>query len=202
MYMGSSYITLNYDLSSSYGNIAMSGTWSGTFTVDFESPNNANDMSINVYSATQVIPTLICNGKVRYNNNYNFTIGTLQIEAGKTFTFRYSYTLYITNIVSNGTGVSEANLQSTSAGTAFTLSKANGTVRPSEIAIKDCAATGGAQFRAIDSTNVSGNSGWEFISENDTTVSAKAKIVALGIQRPPQPRLISPYPRQSKRQAL
>lgn len=56
-------------------------------------------------------------------------------------------------------------LESSSAGTAATLSKASGTVSVSTLSIKDSAATGGATFQAYTvngNTDVSGNTGWIF----------------------------------------
>ena len=45
-----------------------------------------------------------------------------------------------------------------------TLSVASGSVTSTNVTIKDNHAGGGATFTAIDSVNVSGNTGWNFVS--------------------------------------
>lgn len=52
--------------------------------------------------------------------------------------------------------------RSTVAGSAATLSKSSGTIGVEYCSIKDSTATGGASFWAINSTSVSGNTGWNF----------------------------------------
>ena len=87
------------------------------------------------------------------SNFANLTIGS-----GVTVNFQHGATQTITTSFSaNG-----ATLQSDSAGSAFTLSKSLGTVTVYNAKIKDSAAGGGASWKAVNSTNVSGNSGWVF----------------------------------------
>lgn len=62
-----------------------------------------------------------------------------------------------------GTAGNLMTLQSTSAGNAWTVSVASGTVNSNYLSLKDSTATGGATFYAgPNSTNVSGNTGWIF----------------------------------------
>ena len=79
---------------------------------------------------------------------------TIRLTAGSTQT--------VTTFSASGTSGNVVTLDSSSAGTAATLSKASGTVNASYMSIKDSAATGGATWNALNSTDVSGNSGWVF----------------------------------------
>jgi len=80
---------------------------------------------------------------------------TLTFYAGRTYT--------VTNFNVSGTAGNLVTLQSTAAGTRFSLSKASGTVSVDYLSIKDSNATGGAAWYAgTHSTNVSNNLGWTF----------------------------------------
>lgn len=84
-----------------------------------------------------------------------------------------------------GTAGSLIDWQSTSAGTASTISVASGTVSTDYISLKDSAATGGARFFAgANSTNVSGNSGWVF--------SAPVRNLSFPLDSPIRPRFFAP----------
>lgn len=72
-------------------------------------------------------------------------------------------------------------IESTSAGSAATLSKSSGTVTVAYCSIKDSTATGGATWNATSSTNVSGNTGWNFIAAG-FTLAADAGSFALNGQ--------------------
>jgi hypothetical protein len=93
----------------------------------------------------------------------DMTIDTLIIDAGKTLTLTAGTAQVITSLTANGSTENLITIQSSSAGNAATISKASGTATVSYCSIKDIAATGGATFEAIDSVDVSGNTGWEFI---------------------------------------
>jgi hypothetical protein len=102
---------------------------------------------------------------IAQNNTYaNFTNTvqpcTVRFNAGSVQTF--------TNFSLSGTAGNLVTLDTTSAGSAATLSKASGSVSPSYLSIKDSAATGGASWRAapgLGNINVSGNSGWIFANK-------------------------------------
>ena len=93
-----------------------------------------------------------------FNNLYVNTAGDatgLRIQAGTTQT--------ITGLLStNGSTGNLAKMWSSSAGTAFTLTKSAGINSVEYMSIKDSTATGGAFWAAKDSDNVSGNTGWVF----------------------------------------
>ena len=80
-----------------------------------------------------------------------------------TFTFTAGTTQTLTNWNINGTVGNLVTINSSSAGTPASLSKASGTVSADYLSIQDSSATGGASWYAgANSTNVSGNSGWIF----------------------------------------
>lgn len=80
----------------------------------------------------------------------------------------------------NGTAGKLMSVNSSSAGTAATLSVASGYVQSQYLSLKDSAATGGASFYAgSTSTDVSGNSGWVFadlllVTDSDTGTASDA----------------------------
>lgn len=80
---------------------------------------------------------------------FNFTAGTTQTLA--------SFGL-------NGTSGSPVTIQSTSAGSQATLSKASGTVSANWLTVKDINATGGATWNAANSIDYGNNSGWNITS--------------------------------------
>ena len=87
------------------------------------------------------------------SNSYNATGATsIRFTSGTTQT--------VTSFTAAGTAGKVLTIDSTTPGTAATLSKASGTVSVSFLSIQDSTATGGATWNALDSTNVSGNTGW------------------------------------------
>jgi hypothetical protein len=87
------------------------------------------------------------------------------------------FTAGTTQTVSAFTAVGEAGrvltIETTSAGSAATLSKASGTVDLDYLSLKDSTATGGASFYAgNNSTDVSGNTGWTFTNAPRTAAAA------------------------------
>jgi len=80
-----------------------------------------------------------------------------------TITFTASTTNTFTSFSLSGTAGNLITINSTSAGTRATVSKASGTVSADYLSIKDSAAAGGATWYAgANSTNVSNNTGWIF----------------------------------------
>lgn len=93
-------------------------------------------------------------------NTAGLTTGLI-ITAGTTQT--------LTTFATNGTAGNLAKMLSSSAGSAFNLSKASGTVSVDYMSIKDSAAAGGATWYAgANSTDVSGNTGWIFSAPGGT----------------------------------
>ena len=84
---------------------------------------------------------------------------------GSTVTLPASTITTVGALSLHGAAGSLTTLQSSSAGTPATLSKATGGILVTYLSIKDIAATGGASWRAplnIGNVNVSGNTGWNF----------------------------------------
>lgn len=82
---------------------------------------------------------------------------TLTIEAGSTQTVT-------TPTLGGGSPAAKLTIQSSSGGSPFTLSKAGGTVTLDYLNLSDCTASGGATWRARNSTDGGGNSGWTFLN--------------------------------------
>jgi len=98
-----------------------------------------------------------------------------------TFTFTSSTTQTVTNWSVSGLSGQLVTINSSTAGTAATLSKASGTVSSNYLSIRDSTATGGAAWYAgANSTNTSNNTGWIFtsppITANVTGVSATSAV--------------------------
>jgi len=103
--------------------------------------------------------TLTINNSNTFNDIGNTTQpATLRLHAGTTQT--------VTTFSLSGTAGNLITLDSTSAGSTATLSKASGTVTPSYLSINDNVATGGATWDASNGTNTNAtpltNSGWIF----------------------------------------
>lgn len=79
-----------------------------------------------------------------------------------TFLFANGSTQTLSSLTTSGTAGNLVTLNSDSAGLAFTLSKAGGSVSISYMSIKDSTATGGATWTATSSTNGGNNTGWVF----------------------------------------
>lgn len=91
------------------------------------------------------------------------TFNSISIGAPKTIVFTAGTTKTVTNFVATGTPGNIITITSSSAGSQFTLAKSNGTVSCDYLSLQDSAATGGAAwFAGTNSTNVSGNTGWNF----------------------------------------
>ena len=91
------------------------------------------------------------------SNSYNSTAATsIRFTSGTTQT--------VTSFTAEGTSGKVLTIDSTTPATAATLSKASGTVSVNFVSIRDSTATGGAIWEAgVNSTNVSGNTGWIFL---------------------------------------
>jgi hypothetical protein len=86
----------------------------------------------------------------------------LKLTAGKTVNVTAGTTQTVTTMSGDGTAGNLITIQSTVAGSPFTISKASGIIEVAYYSIQDCIASGGATFFAIDSLNMSGNTGWFF----------------------------------------
>jgi hypothetical protein len=77
----------------------------------------------------------------------NFTAGTTQT---------------VTSLSLNGISGSLVTLQSTSAGTQWSISAASGLIQLKYISLRDSIGTGGATYVALNSTNAGNNTNWNF----------------------------------------
>lgn len=101
------------------------------------------------------------------SNTFNTISNTVQ---PCTFSFTSGTTQTVTNFDVSGTSGNLVTIQSSTSGSAATLSKASGTVSRDYLSIQDSTATGGATWYAgANSTNVSGNTGWVFTSAPSTS---------------------------------
>lgn len=101
-------------------------------------------------------------GAVIFSNGSGKTIGTLTATGPKTITFNASQVYTITNLNLTGTSGNLVTLNSSTPGSQYTLSVASGDVYARYVSLQDSNATGGARFFALNSTNVSNNTGWIF----------------------------------------
>jgi hypothetical protein len=97
------------------------------------------------------------------NNTFANITNTYSATAATTITFTASSTNIFANWNASGTSGKLLTINSSTAGTQATISKASGTVSANYLSIQDSAATGGASWYAgANSTNVSNNTGWIF----------------------------------------
>lgn len=106
-----------------------------------------------------------------------------------TLTFGAGTTRTVSSLYLHGVAGSLITLRSDTAGTAWTISKAAGTVHATYVALSDSTAAGGAAFYAgTGSTNGGGNTGWTFADPTGTTASATgagtaARALNVGLPR-------------------
>jgi len=72
----------------------------------------------------------------------------------------------VTNFNVSGTAGNLVTLNSNTAGTRRTINQSSGTVNAQYLSIQDSAASGGATWNAVNSTNISNNTGWNFLTTN------------------------------------
>lgn len=100
---------------------------------------------------------------VTSSNAFNDITNTYSATGATTITFTASTTQTVSNFTATGALGKILTINSSSAGTQATLSKASGTVNANYLSIQDSNATGGATWNAgANSVNVSNNTGWIF----------------------------------------
>lgn len=118
--------------------------------------------------------------KVRMSNNVTVsgsnTISELTIDSARTVSFTEWTTQTITTLISGGTVSNKAVIKSRLNGSQYYFTKPSGTVNVENMSIRDSIATGGATWNAINSTNVSGNTGWNFFAITDKILSTQVTI--------------------------
>ena len=94
-----------------------------------------------------------------------FTVDSFSCTGPKSLQFNStsSYTVSSNGWRINGYSGQPVTIAASTPGSAFTLSVASGTITSYFLSLRDSTATGGATFNAKNSTDVSGNTGWNFI---------------------------------------
>lgn len=107
-------------------------------------------------------------GALTISNNNTFTTISNSVQP-TTFTFTAGTTQTVTNFNVNGTAGNLVTIQSSTAGTQATLSKASGIVSVNYCSLKDSNATGGASWyaeTALGNVDAGNNTGWLFARIN------------------------------------
>ena len=100
-------------------------------------------------------------GEVRNNNNYT----NINFAPGYSYVFFTGKTQTVSGtITATGNCGSYIDISSNIQGSQFTINHPAGLVSISFVILKDVIATGGANFTASNSINISNNAGWAFIS--------------------------------------
>jgi hypothetical protein len=132
--------------------IVISDTSSSTKTVVI-SNRTVNDVTISGGGS----------GVVAMNMGISGVINTLAIAGPKTVQFLNGATSVIGDLTASGSGVV---VRTDGVGLPVTLSKPSGTVSVSNVTLRDINVTGGATWNAVDSEDLGGNTGWNFIGAN------------------------------------
>jgi hypothetical protein len=159
--LGSSTITLTGTNGVNFGNSTNLMLNAGTSSISCSNANPGFDgggKTFNNVSFTNAgAGTRIITGSNTFNSfSVSGTTPTIRFTSGTTNTF--------TTFSVNGTPGVLKIIDSSSAGSQATLSKASGTVTSDYVSIKDSAATGGATWNATNATNAGNNTGWIFSS--------------------------------------
>lgn len=168
------------------GTLLLSGTatvWNNASPTGFTTTAGTGTGSISMSSASA--KTFTGGGSIYNCTLSNDGAGELTVSGSNTFTtiantvqpttfiFTASTTQTVTNFSVSGTSGNIVTINSSPPGAAATLSKASGTVNANYLSLQDSTATGGATWNATNSTNVSGNTGWNFL------ISATSNFFAL-----------------------
>jgi hypothetical protein len=103
------------------------------------------------------------------SNTFN-TI-TLNRGSAQIFNVTSGTTQTVSSFVANGSSGNIITIKASSAGSAFTMNDAGGTNEVYYCSIKDSTVGGGATWDAYNSTDVSGNSGWNFLTSGSTATN-------------------------------
>ena len=134
---------------------------------------NTSTISMNNTSAKTFV-----GGGLTYYNLRQSGSGALTIQGNNTFNditnsvqpatvvFTAGTTQTVSDFGLSGTAGNLVTINSSIPGTQFNLSKASGTINAQYLSIQDSNATGGAVWTALNSLNVSNNTGWIFPGGN------------------------------------
>lgn len=140
---------------------------SGTSTIKFSSTDGSLKTFIGGAKTYNNLTYTGTGSSVRYISGSNTFNQVTNDNAGTTFGIRFSAFGAVHTVTTLGLTGASGNvitIDTNSAGSAATLSSPSGTNTATYCSIKDSAATGGATWNAYACTNVSGNSGWNFLS--------------------------------------
>ena len=153
------------------GVISVSGNWSVSDGSNFTGSNYTINM-------TNAVAKTFAGAGGQYGTLNQADSGALTITGSNTFTdittsvlpttinYGAGSTQTVNNFTLSGSVGSPVTIQSTVAGTQFTLSKTSGTVAPNYLNIQDSNAIGGATWDALSTgtnTNLGNNTGWRFV---------------------------------------
>jgi hypothetical protein len=120
---------------------------------------------------TTTFPTVTMSGSgqlILGGTSSNFTITNLNntVQPCTISISAVSTRTNVTNFNLSGTAGNLVTLNSTVAGTQANIRKSSGIVNAQYMYIQDSLADGGAEWNAVNSTNVSNNTGWNFLTTN------------------------------------
>lgn len=141
-------------------------SWSYTGTGTIQGYTSSTSAFTILTSAGQSLPKIGLNGTASVTLTTNCTIDdAVVVTSGVacTLTLTSGITVTVNNFTLTGTSGFLATVKSSTAGSFATMTKSGGTTNSNYLSIQDIHATGGATWYAgVNSTNVSGNSGWSF----------------------------------------
>lgn len=169
-------VTRTVNMGSGTWTLTGTGVWSGSSFANVTINSNTSTIKLTDNSASNKTFGFSGGGPYTYNKLWIATAGsgrveifrtntftTLQIDAGAIVRFPSTLTQTIGTWTATGASGNVITIDSSTGGSAATLSKSSGTVSSDWLSLKDSTATGGASWYAgANSTNVSGNSGWIF----------------------------------------
>lgn len=163
--LGSSAVTLSGTFGLSLNSASTFNAGTSTITFNYAGTKTFAGGGKTFYnvvnSSTGQLTITGSNTFTSFTSNPQTSPVTLQFEAGSTNTFG--------TFAVSGTGIGMTTLQSSSAGTRYTLSDASGFIVPTYSIITDSAATGGAYWYGTGAGTVDGgnNTGWIFNSPDN-----------------------------------
>ena len=159
-YMANSYGTINKVTVAGHCDLIH-----GSYTINEMICNS----SATIHQGNNTIGTLEITGNASIAGNNQF--GTLELSPGKTYTFQSGTTQTFTgNLTANGNCFEPINIQSSSAGSQATFSKASGSITVDFVSLRDNNATGGATFTANNTIDAGNNTGWTINSPSTTNL--------------------------------
>jgi len=150
-------------------NLGNSTIQASNYIVNSASTINAETSKLIMRSTTTA--TFNGGGQRYYDLEINTTTATIvgdnifrdiKIASGKTVKFTAGSNTTVSSLSGTGVSGSLVTIKSTVDGSYYTITSTSAEIEANWYSIRDCHATGGATFYAYDSTDVSGNTGWNF----------------------------------------